>query len=45
MTRYFNTEGFCNPKEHYMVKLDNRLERIKRLLVERKKYFVINRGR
>ncbi len=45
MTRYFNTEGSCNPKEHYMVKLDNRLERIKRLLVERKKYFVINRGR
>lgn len=45
MTRYFNTEGSCNPKEHYMVSLDNRLEQIKKTLVDRKKYFVINRGR
>ena len=45
MTKYFNTEGFCKPEEHYMVKLDERLARIKRLLVDRKKYFVINRGR
>lgn len=45
MRRYFNTEGSCNPKEHYMVKLDKRLERIKTMLVDRKKYFVINRGR
>ncbi|MBD5451081.1 MAG: ATP-binding protein [Lachnospiraceae bacterium] len=44
MAKYFNTEGSCNPKEHYMVKLDDRLERIKRLLVDRKKYFVINLG-
>ena len=41
----FNVTGVCRPDVHYMVKLDNRLERIKRLLVERKKYFVINRGR
>ena len=45
MTKYFNTEGSCKPKEHYMVKLDDRLGMMKNLLVDRKKYFVINRGR
>lgn len=45
MQRYFNTEGSCNPKEHYMVRLDGRLDKIKRLFVDRGKYFVINRGR
>ena len=45
MIKYFNTEGSCKPKENYMVKLDDRLEMIKNLLVDRKKYFVINRGR
>lgn len=45
MVRYFNTEGSCNPKEHYMVSLAERLSGIKRMLVDRKKYFVINRGR
>ncbi len=43
--KYFNTEGSCNPKEHYMVSLDDRLGYIKRMLIDRKKYFVINRGR
>ena len=43
--RYFNTEGACRPEDHYMVQLDARLGQIKRLLVDRKKYFVINRGR
>lgn len=43
--KYFNTEGSCNPNEHYMVKLDDRLNSIKRMLVDRKKYFVINKGR
>lgn len=43
--RYFNTEGLCRPEEHYMVRLDDRMEQIKKLLVDRKKYFVINRGR
>lgn len=43
--KYFNTEGSCNPNEHYMVKLDDRLDNIKRMLVDRKKYFVINKGR
>lgn len=45
MQRYFNTEGVCNPKKHYMVNLDNRLEQIKSRYVERGSYFVINRGR
>lgn len=43
--KYFNTEGLCRPEKHYMVRLDARLERIKKLLVDREKYFVINRGR
>lgn len=45
MARYFNTEGICKPKEHYMVRLDARLRTIKELYVDRGKYFVINRGR
>lgn len=45
MRRYFNTEGLCVPEEHYMVKLDERLNKIKELFVDKGKYFVINRGR
>ncbi len=45
MQRYFNTEGSCNPNDHYMVRLDERLDRIKKRFVDRGKYFVINRGR
>ncbi len=45
MRRYFNTEGQCYPEEHYMVRLDERLEKIKRLFIDPGKYFVINRGR
>lgn len=45
MTRYFNTEGWCLPDEHYMVRLDDRLEKIKRLYVDRGKCFAINRRR
>lgn len=45
MTRYFNTEGWCRPDEHYMVRLDDRLAQIRELFVDRQKYFVINRGR
>lgn len=45
MQRYFNTEGRCRPEEHYMVRIDDRVDRIKRLYVDRGKYFVINRGR
>ena len=43
--RYFNTEGICDPRLHYMVRLDDRLREIKRLYVDRGKYFLINRGR
>lgn len=45
MTRYFNTEGRCRPDQHYMVRLDKRLKAIKEQYVDRKKYFVINKGR
>lgn len=43
--RYFNTEGWCRPDRHYMVQLDERLDKIKRMYIDREKYFVINRGR
>ena len=43
--KYFNTEGPCRPGEHYMVRLDGRLAYVEKMLIGRKKYFVINRGR
>jgi len=45
MRRYFNTEGICNPQEHYTIRFEDRLKQIKKIYVDRKKYFVINRGR
>lgn len=45
MDRYFNTEGQCIPELHYMVRLDDRLDMIKRLFIDPGKYFIINRGR
>ncbi len=45
MKRYFNTEGQCEADIHYMVNIEERLKQIKELLVDRGKYFVINRGR
>lgn len=45
MERFFNTEGPCDPKLHYMIRLDDRSEEIKRLFVDRGKYFIISRGR
>lgn len=45
MQRYFNTEGCCKPGIHYMVRLDERLDKIKRLFVDKGKYFIINKGR
>ncbi|MDE7477368.1 MAG: AAA family ATPase [Lachnospiraceae bacterium] len=45
MVRYFNTEGCCRPDKHYMVRLDDRLDKIKNLYVDRGKYIVINKGR
>lgn len=44
MSRYFHVEGSCNPEEHYMVDLSERLQKIK-ILVDKRKYFSINRGR
>lgn len=29
MRQRFNVTGSCNPKQHYMVRLDDRLEKIK----------------
>lgn len=43
--RYFNTEGQCIPKQHYMVPLDDRIRKIRERFVDRGKYFVINKGR
>ncbi|MCI6189381.1 MAG: AAA family ATPase [Clostridium sp.] len=40
----FNTTGLCNPNKHYMVDISNNLENIKKL-VEKEKYFIINRPR
>lgn len=45
MKRYFNTEGICDPTLHYMVNLHSRIEKTRRLLIDKGKYFVINRGR
>lgn len=39
MRRYFNTEGQCEPEIHYMVRLDDRLDKIKRLFIDRGKSF------
>lgn len=43
MRRYFNTEGQCESDIHYIVNIEGRLRQIKDLLVDRGKYFVINR--
>lgn len=45
MKRKFNTTGCCNPQRHYMVRLDDRLKKIKENYVDCGDYFVINRGR
>ena len=45
MKHHFNTEGQCEPEIHYMVKLDERVYRIKRFFIDRGKYFIINRAR
>lgn len=44
MRRHFNVEGACFPKQHYMVKLDSRLDDICQM-VGAGKYFTINRAR
>ena len=45
MKRYFNTDGACRLDIHYMVRIDERLEQLKRMYVDKGKYFIINRGR
>ena len=43
--RYFNITGSCNPERHYMVRLDDRLKKMKEKYVDYGSYFVINKGR
>lgn len=45
MKRKFNITGACNPQRHYMVRLEERLKRIKEEYIDEGSYFVINRGR
>ncbi len=45
MKRKFNTTGSCNQQKHYMVRLDERLKKIKEDYVDEGSYFAINRGR
>ena len=42
--RTFNTTGVCNPEQHYMVDLTERLAQV-RILVDAGNYFTINRAR
>lgn len=45
MKRRFNITGACNPQRHYMVRLDDRLRRIKEEYIDEGCYFVISKGR
>ena len=45
MKRRFNVTGCCNPQWHYMVRLDDRVKKIKEDYVDYGSYFVINKGR
>lgn len=45
MKRRFNITGSCNPQRHYMVRLDDRLKKIKEDYIDIGNYFIINRGR
>ena len=42
--RVFNTTGICDPAEHYMIDLTQRLSEVRKL-VDEGKYFTINRAR
>lgn len=44
MNKRFNTDGYCDPKIHYMVDLSSRLDEIKSM-VDDGKYFIINKAR
>ncbi|GHU72623.1 hypothetical protein AGMMS49992_08980 [Clostridia bacterium] len=43
--RDFNINGLCMPNDHYMVDLSQRVREIAETLVEKGKYFTINRAR
>ena len=45
MNRRFNITGSCNPERHYMIRLDDRLKKMKEKYVDYGSYFVINKGR
>ena len=45
MKRRFNITGSCNPERHYMIRLDDRIKKIKEKYVDDGSYFVINKGR
>lgn len=44
MAKEFNVTGTCIPTEHYMVDISEKLGKIKEL-IDKKRYFTINRGR
>lgn len=44
MEKYFNTAGLCVPDLHYMVKIDNKIKQIDKL-ISKGSYFTINRPR
>jgi len=45
MKRRFNIVGSCDPQRHYMVRIDQRLKKMKEDYVDAGSYFVINKGR
>lgn len=45
MRRRFNITGSCNPRKHYMVRLNDRLKKIEEDYIDNGSYFLINRGR
>ena len=42
MAKEFNTEGWCNPKKHFMADISDKFGQVMQL-IERGKYFTINR--
>jgi len=44
MGKHFNTTGICYPEDHYMVDMEERLEKIA-AMVDNGEYFTINRAR
>lgn len=40
MRRRFNITGLCSPERHYMVRLDDRLKKIKEDYIDYDRYFL-----